>query len=132
VAERDVLTDARLLLVRKFPDLVMWRNSTGFADMVGVRRADVNLWISMASAPLAALLRKALGQSRAMRFGLAPGSSDLIGISNGGRFTALEAKSGAGRLTPEQEMFLELVRARGGVAGAFWSPEEAVEIVRTG
>lgn len=66
---------------------------------------------------------------RKMRAGLCRGASDLIGVGPGGRFLALEAKTGAGRCTDDQAMFLELVRKRGGIAGVFRSVDEAVLIV---
>jgi hypothetical protein len=45
--------------------------------------------------------------------GLATGASDLIGMA-GGRFLAIEVKTGKGRLTPEQVLFLKLVNKNGG------------------
>ena len=63
-----------------------------------------------------------------VRYGLSPGSSDIIGIV-GGRFCALEVKMPSGRLTEEQKMFLSLVRSTGGFAAVVRSPEEALEAV---
>jgi len=64
---------------------------------------------------------------RAVRTGLATGSSDLIGwtehtvtAADVGRtlavFTAVETKAARGRLTQEQQKFIEAVRASGGFA----------------
>jgi hypothetical protein len=78
------------------------------------------------------VIRSALSRSRRTSYGLCEGSSDLIGISNEGRFTAIELKHGNGRATEEQEMFIELVKAKGGIAGVAWSPEDALAIVRIG
>jgi hypothetical protein len=50
-----------------------------------------------------------------VRYGLCPGSSDLIGfIGPTGRFFAAEIKSSTGRITPEQRAFLDLVNSKGG------------------
>ena len=64
-----------------------------------------------------------------IRFGLAVGSSDLIGIAPGGRFLAVEIKTPTGKATPEQMRFIEAVRARGGIAGIARSPAEALALL---
>lgn len=64
-----------------------------------------------------------------IRFGLAVGSSDLIGIDPGGRFLAVEIKTPTGKATPEQLRFIEAVRARGGIAGIARSPAEALALL---
>lgn len=77
---------------------------------------------------------------RAVRFGLAPGSSDLIGLrrivvgpEHVGRtlavFTAVEVKDARGRASPEQVRFLEVVRDLGGLGGIARSVEEAHQII---
>lgn len=43
------------------------------------------------------------------------GSGDIIGILPGGRFLAVECKTGKGRLTQDQAAFLEDVNAMGAV-----------------
>ena len=58
------------------------------------------------------------------KYGLAPGSSDLVGILDG-RFIALEVKTPVGRLRPEQRLWLELVRSFGGFAAVVRSVDEA-------
>lgn len=50
-----------------------------------------------------------------VRFGW-PGCSDVIGQMRDGRLLAVEIKSPAGRLRPEQQQFLDLVNGAGGVA----------------
>lgn len=52
---------------------------------------------------------------RFIRFGW-PGCSDLIGMLRDGRFMAVEVKAPKGGLRPEQAVFLDRVRAGGGVA----------------
>ena len=77
--------------------LVLWRNNTGLA-VDGLRR---------------------------IRYGLAVGSSDLVGILvPEGRFVALEVKAPGKRPTPEQERFLDLVRRSGGFAAVVRSVED--------
>ena len=64
-----------------------------------------------------------------IRFGLAVGSSDLIGLTPTGRFLAVEIKTSKGRATTEQLRFIEAVRARGGIAGIARSPAEALALL---
>lgn len=72
---------------------------------------------------------------RLVRFGLAPGSSDLIGWrtveitedmvgTSLAVFTAIEVKD-RGRPTPQQLAFLEAVKAAGGIGGVARSTDEA-------
>lgn len=64
-----------------------------------------------------------------IKFGLCVGSSDLIGITPGGKFLAVEIKTPTGKPTPEQTRFIEAVRARGGIAGIARSPAEALALL---
>jgi hypothetical protein len=57
------------------------------------------------------------------------GMSDIIGWSDGAIFTAIEAKSRTGRVTPEQEAFILTVRKAGGRAGIARTIEEAGQII---
>ena len=77
---------------------------------------------------------------RLVRYGLCPGSSDLIGLRTriiteadlGDRFAqfvAIEVKH-QGRLTPQQQAFLAMVQQAGGLAGVARSPEDARTILR--
>lgn len=100
--ENEIQRSIRLALGAR-RDVVLWRNSTGAAMTP---------------------------DGSTHRFGLCKGSSDLIGIiAPSGRFLAIEVKSEKGRTTPEQDMFLELVRRMGGVAGVARSVEDALAIV---
>jgi hypothetical protein len=56
-----------------------------------------------------------IAPGRFMRFGKV-GSSDILGILPGGRLLAVECKAKTGRLTPEQQDFLETVLGLGGLA----------------
>ena len=65
---------------------------------------------------------------RPVTFGLAKGSADLIGWTTRmitpdmvgqqvAVFTSIEVKTATGRLRPEQQQWLEVVQAAGGIAG---------------
>ena len=53
--------------------------------------------------------------NRFIRFGW-PGCPDLLGQMRDGRLLGVEVKAQAGRLRPEQALFLERIRCAGGVA----------------
>lgn len=102
MAERDVQQAIRLA-VGSMPGVVLWRNSIGAA-----KGAD----------------------GRWSRYGLCPGSADLIGIvAPHGRFLALEVKGARGRASADQVMFLALVERMGGVGEVVRSVEEATAAV---
>ena len=104
--EADILRAVRLA-VSALPGVVVWRNSVGAARYPSGRR------------PVA--------------YGMCRGASDLVAIirrSDGaGVFAALEVKSARGRVAPDQQLFLDLVRRMGGFAAVVRSPEEAVAAV---
>lgn len=102
MTESDIQQSIRLALGRD-RDVVLWRNSVG-----------------VGTTP----------DGRSQRFGLCPGSADLIGIGPGGRFLAIEVKTNHGRVAPDQARFVDLVRARGGIAGICRSVEDAVALVQ--
>ena len=79
-------------------DLTLWRNNVGVAEWRNGART---------------------------RYGLAPGSADLIGVLAPGRFFALELKSAKGRLTADQAHWLAHVRKRGGFAAVVRSTDDA-------
>ena len=79
-------------------------------------------------------------QGRLVRYGLCPGSSDLIGLRQVtitpdmvgqtiAVFTAIEVKD-RGRATPEQQAFIAMVQAAGGLAGIARSVDDARTILR--
>ena len=53
-------------------------------------------------------------EGRFIRFGW-PGCSDVLGMLRDGRFLAVEVKAPAGRLRPEQALFLERINKAGGL-----------------
>jgi hypothetical protein len=71
-----------------------------------------------------------------VKYGLMPGSSDLIGWTqieiksnhvgkNFAIFTAIEVKSEFGRIRPEQQNFVDYVNQSGGIAGICRNIQEA-------
>ena len=82
-------------------DLVLWRNNTG-------------------------ALRDDTG--RQVRYGLAVGSADLIGIlAPSGRMFALEVKAPGGRVSLEQERWIRLAESMGAFARVVRSVPEALK-----
>lgn len=71
-----------------------------------------------------------LGNAQMVPCGLAVGSSDLIGLTSEGRFFAIEVKTKTGRASKEQLLFIDAVRASGGIAGIARTEEEALKIIR--
>jgi len=71
-----------------------------------------------------------LTNARMIRFGLAVGSSDIIGIAPCGRFLAVEVKTSKGRATKEQLRFIEAVNNAGGISGIARSVEDALKLIR--
>ena len=67
-----------------------------------------------------------LADGRWFTTGLPTGFSDLFGMRPDGRMFFVEVKSATGRLRPEQQAFLDAMRARGAVAVVARSPDEAV------
>jgi len=66
---------------------------------------------------------------RRFNTGLPPGFSDLFGVTAGGRAAFIEVKSQSGRLSPEQEKFLQYMTRLGAAAGVARNPEEADKIL---
>jgi len=86
------------------PDLVLWRQNTGEAEFWDARTA----------------------RAMRVRYGLCPGSSDIVGILKPkGRFIAFEVKRPGEDATPEQLAFLNVVRMHGGFGAVVHSKEEA-------
>lgn len=108
--EAEIQDAIRLELgdVRRYPDLVIWRNNVG-------------------------VLPDSHGGF--VRFGLAPGSADLVGIFTDargiGRFVSAEIKTPQGRQSDEQQQWERLVTSKGGIYAVLRSVEDAREWVRT-
>ena len=65
---------------------------------------------------------------RWVKFGLAVGSGDLIGIAPDGIFFSIEVKRENGKATAKQLNWADVVRGAGGRAGIARSGQEAVDI----
>lgn len=72
------------------------------------------------------LIRKA----RPIHAGLCVGSSDLIGWGKTGLFTAIEVKTERGRVTPEQQNFIDAVKRAGGIGAIVRNLEETREALK--
>jgi hypothetical protein len=81
-----------------------------------------------------------LRNPRPVRMGLCTGSSDLIGWKPVtvtpemvgqviAAFTAVVVKSKSGRLRPEQQHFIDVVREAGGIAGVARHEDEALQLL---
>jgi hypothetical protein len=97
--ESTILAEVRVA-INAIHGCRVWRNTTGFVETEG----------------------------RKIRYGLAPGSADLIG-SAWGRALAIETKSERGRLSADQETWLEVVRGLGWIVVVAGSASEAVDVV---
>lgn len=69
-------------------------------------------------------------------FGLCNGASDIIGFKTEeydgikvAIFVAIEVKTSKGRVSPDQQKFIEMIQSMGGIAGVARSVEEAKEIL---
>jgi hypothetical protein len=98
--EKHVLNE--VLIALSAAGCIVWRNNTG-------------------------VLKDSTG--RPVKFGLCPGSSDVIGIAPNGSFLAVEVKSKTGRVSPKQQTFIDAVNRSGGIAGVARSSEEAVALI---
>jgi hypothetical protein len=87
-------------------------------------------------------IRSAVQELRQLAAGLlVPGGSDLVGFkpvvitqAMVGRkiavFSVIEVKTATGRVSPEQQHFVDVVRNNGGFAGIARSPEDARKILQ--
>jgi len=106
MSESALVASIRLAL-GKDARVVLWRNNTG-----------------------SALQDFGAGGMRPLKYGLCVGSSDLIGIvAPHGRLIALEVKTSTGRVTREQQQFLNLVEKMGGVARVVRSVDDALRAI---
>lgn len=99
------------------PDLRLWRNEVGvfFAGRIVAELADGCIVLS--------------GKAR-VSGGLCKGSADLIGIhGDGGRFIALEVKTGKVRLASEQKRYLDLITSMGGIAAVVRSVDDVDDVL---
>ena len=90
--------------------------------MIALSKAGATVWRNNVGA-----LQDKTG--RLVRYGLCKGSSDLIGICPDGRFLAVEVKTSTGHVRPDQVLFIDAVRSKGGRAGVARSVDDALRIL---
>jgi hypothetical protein len=76
---------------------------------------------------------KLITDPRPFNSGVPAGFSDLVGftiIEGKAIFTAIEVKAPKGRVTKEQQDFIDFVKKQGGLAGVARSVEEALDIIK--
>ena len=106
-ASEQALMRRIMLAIGSLPDLYLWRNSPGKAEV----------WDPQTGAP------------RMLSFGVV-GSADLCGILlPHGRFLGLEVKTATGRVEPHQEAWLARIRSFGGFACVVRSEAQACEAI---
>lgn len=75
-----------------------------------------------------AYLIDSLAGRRFIRYGF-PGCPDIIGMTKQARAIYIEVKRPSGRVSPDQQRFLELARQHGAAAGVARSVDQALGIV---
>ena len=124
---KETTLQRQILMALSEAGCVVWRLNTGvaYAGRV-IHRAGQQV---------------TLADARMIPFGLVVGGSDIIGIKPTiitadmigqtiGVFTAIEVKTATGRVTKEQQTFIDAVCRAGGRAGIARSVDEALEIAR--
>jgi hypothetical protein len=107
-SESVVQNEVRAFLGAHPDRVVLWRNNVGVANHFDVKSGRISKVV----------------------YGLAPGSSDLIGITCEGQFVALELKrEKGGKEEDDQKMFIALVQKLGGRAGFVRSVADAKRIL---
>lgn len=105
-----------ILLALSENDCLVWRVETAGAWVGRVLHSEKGL-VTLANA-------------RMIQAGLVKGGSDIIGIHKpSGRFLAIEVKTSKGRVSKEQENFIQAVQNAGGISGVARSPQEALELL---
>lgn len=101
----------------------LWRQNSGrgwIGDATKFTRAQ-----TITVQPGDVLIRKA----RPFHAGF-EGLADIGGISQTGRYVAVEAKTATGRVSDEQRAFIRMVRSFGGLAGVARSDDDVAAILR--
>ncbi|MDD5229148.1 MAG: VRR-NUC domain-containing protein [Methylococcales bacterium] len=92
------------------------------------------------SSPNVRMFRNNVGQIGRVSFGLAVGSSDLIGFRTTtitpdmvgqqvAVFTALEVKTPVGKVSPQQQNFIDMVNRAGGIGAVVRSVDDATNLL---
>jgi len=66
---------------------------------------------------------KGIQKRSVMRAGV-KGGSDILGVTKDGKFLAVECKRKGNVLTPQQEVFLDEIKAHGGIAVVAYSIDD--------
>jgi hypothetical protein len=132
--EKRLQQDVLEALGRHGRDLSVYTNPVGQGFYEGAARL-----VHAALAPYGRGAQQAAKQAlyaQRVRYGLAPGSADLVAVvAPHGRLCSLELKAPSGRLRPEQEAWIARMRNLGAVAGVARSVEDAellVDLARKG
>ncbi|MCW6661869.1 VRR-NUC domain-containing protein [Aerococcaceae bacterium NML201209] len=103
-----------------------------------MRESDIQNEIRIKLSDYAIVFRANVGKVRTSdgRYfdtGLPKGFCDLFGFRfSDGRIFFIEVKTEKGRVRPEQEKFIELVKSKGAIAGVARSVEDALKIIGEG
>lgn len=87
----------------------LWRNNLGDGWVGAQTRVSRSQMVMVH--PGDVVIRSA----RVLHAGLVTGSSDLIGLTNTGRFIACETKTPKGHVTEGQESFIDQIKRMGGI-----------------
>jgi len=112
MSERDIQN--QILLALSKAGCMVFRNNvgTGWQGLINKTRTGMII----------------IDEPRPLHAGLCVGSSDIIGICRG-RFLAVEVKTKTGRVTKEQQAFIDAVKKAGGIAGVCRSVDDALELI---
>lgn len=100
-----------------------------------MRETNIIQSIRLACSDIALLFRNNTGvlpdkNGRPVRFGLAVGSGDIVGLrKSDARFISLEIKQPGKKPTPEQINFITAIQKNGGLSGVATNVEEARKII---
>lgn len=65
-----------------------------------------------------------------IRYGVGgAGGADLLGLTPDGRFLAVEVKSTKGRVSKNQQFFIDAVNKNNGIAGVCRSAQDALDLI---
>ena len=119
--EADISDEIRARLA-KIPEVTLWRNN------VGALQDKNGTWLRYGLAPGSADLIGVLAVKLAMPWG-PPGMDRTVTV---GRFLAIEVKKPGEKPTEDQRGWLEVVRKAGGLVGVCTSADEAEELIARG
>lgn len=115
--QAEVLVDVTAL-----PDVMAWRENSGFAWVGTEVKARVGSTVRVTAD------MKILSNARPLRAGT-PGIGDIMGVGQGSAF-ALEVKDAEGKQEESQVRFQRAFEAAGGVYSVVRSADEAVAFLR--